>query len=382
MENPTWARQWMLVVLGLTTILITEGCFDTVYGQRATSGCPDGGVCSNKTPDGLVFRSTAQACGSSHEELPCTAVGGYQTFEVAMPPWSFGALPNFSAQISNRVFTVVDTDSSHVTVRALVAGHADLRIVDPVTGELFDQVPIQAAAPRPITPEEVFPTDWQNGGVGGQDDARPIALFRQATSTLRLCFRSEEDKPIVDERAAIRSVSHQPAVIERVTWNLVRIQPPSQSDVQVQVQLGDFPLDLALPVADQVDALVLSDMLGFTREEGKCVRQRPVYVLATPLSGERLVVSVPLEWSFTGPAEPHPEPQYLTEEPSKNVFEVMTLDLPGILTVTATANGEPWHWSCELVEQDQATRLDRRTQPPLKGRTKVLGERARAVLSH
>ena len=132
--------------------LLLAGCLQA--GERASScppyegdcqtTCPAGETCSPDTPSGLYFGGamTGDPWFAASRAPMVTARGGTQTISIS----GLGALP-FQAEADGDAFTVVSTDTTRdeVVIEGEVAGSADLRIVDPATGELFDQVALDVA---------------------------------------------------------------------------------------------------------------------------------------------------------------------------------------------------------------------------------------------
>ena len=67
--------------LALLTILSAAGC--ALPGERAIGGCPVGEVCSNQTPNGLLFQGAAPGDGFAIG-VATPAKGGTQTINVLL----------------------------------------------------------------------------------------------------------------------------------------------------------------------------------------------------------------------------------------------------------------------------------------------------------
>lgn len=118
-------------------------------GDRAGSGeCPAGETCSDKTPDGLYFRSIGRANGVFPNDGPdVTAIGGTQTVRLfekngaddfpLAHAFTVSAAPSVTADVNS-------VDSVRLT--GVAEGSNYLRIFDAEDGGLFDRINVEAAA--------------------------------------------------------------------------------------------------------------------------------------------------------------------------------------------------------------------------------------------
>jgi hypothetical protein len=135
--------------LGFLIILVALASWPAVIacstgGERARLGCPAGETCSSMI-DGLHFSGAAPSVHS----LFAIAVGGTERVRVQRDPGLRGTpyAGAFDARSSDPSILAIDSvDGSDVTLAAVAAGHAYLRIVEPGTEILLDRVDIQVSA--------------------------------------------------------------------------------------------------------------------------------------------------------------------------------------------------------------------------------------------
>jgi hypothetical protein len=139
---------------GAMVLVVVLACVASVDGERSSSGtCPEGEVCSAATPMGLTFVGTAFYDDQERAiRLGPILAGG--RFSLGMRTADGAPLPNFEALASDPEVLVselaegafLDGEATyqpvqaHVTLHGLTAGHTRLRVVDPVTGELYDRL--------------------------------------------------------------------------------------------------------------------------------------------------------------------------------------------------------------------------------------------------
>lgn len=116
-----------------------------VEGHRASSGCPEGEVCSPVTPGGLVFEGRALGGvflgGSS---LHPTAIGGTQRFRFR-PAVAGESLPPFRVVTSEpSVLAVESLSGASVELAAVAEGSTLLRVLDSSDDSLLDRVSVRA----------------------------------------------------------------------------------------------------------------------------------------------------------------------------------------------------------------------------------------------
>jgi hypothetical protein len=131
----------------LAVVLVcTIACVGEVSGERAASGrCPDGEVCSELTPNGLIFVGQAFYDEASALRLgPVVADGvfdlGFRLPEGGLPGRYAIEIEGDSLDVDRRAGELVPDLEDRVRLRGVRPGEAKVRIVDPETGELYDRL--------------------------------------------------------------------------------------------------------------------------------------------------------------------------------------------------------------------------------------------------
>ncbi len=131
----------------LGTSLLSAGCGQP--GERAgnngdVDNCPEGEICSDKTPDGLRFRGPGSYLGGN---LMAVAAGGRMQIEILdnsdYEPLAYESVARTSGQ-----WVGVESQRTYVVdLRGVTSanGTETLRILDPETQELFDRVRINVS---------------------------------------------------------------------------------------------------------------------------------------------------------------------------------------------------------------------------------------------
>jgi hypothetical protein len=128
----------MRLVLG-ALLLATTGC----PGEPIYHHCPADETCSPVTDGALVFRGTDPAGGRAGIGYP-TAVGGTQdiTLELAGEPFTH---PYEVDDAGGAAVAFDSSDGAVVHLHGVAKGTNNLRIVDPISKELFGRVQVEAA---------------------------------------------------------------------------------------------------------------------------------------------------------------------------------------------------------------------------------------------
>lgn len=144
----------LLALTGFTACYLAE-----VEGERSADmgACPEGEVCSKRTPTGLRF---VGAFLFDNETLRLGPVIAGGTFDLGLRAHTGEELPAYAFEIENPtvlrgqhgqgVFGPLDERTGqplypvdgHLTLTGRAAGQSYVRIVDPETGELFDRLPL------------------------------------------------------------------------------------------------------------------------------------------------------------------------------------------------------------------------------------------------
>jgi hypothetical protein len=241
--------------LALVCVLLLPACLQpgdrgstcSPYDTSCQTTCPVGETCSPDTPSGLYFGGamTSDPWLSVSRGPMITARGGTQTILIS----GLGALP-FEADSDGGAFSVVSTGSDTVVIRGEAAGGANLRIVDPRSGQLYDRIGLNVAEATGArftffdTLENATPTVlW---GAGGLEAV--IAL-------------DGDGGRLADESMSFALPPSGAA--ETYLWDAFTIADPLPQPFSMGVTLGDgTPLTATMPVAydaDQVAYLPILD---------------------------------------------------------------------------------------------------------------------------
>lgn len=156
-RSPRHPRQVSLIAFGLLVIGWSIACAGREEGERAASGvCPSGEICSDATPQGLVFVGEA-FFDQQGMSLGPIAKGGrfdlgvYPQGDYAMPAAEFLiedenilAFTEGSGEFNDGHSTVpVD---AYVSLKGKQSGTTYVRVVNPETGELYDRLALTVVA--------------------------------------------------------------------------------------------------------------------------------------------------------------------------------------------------------------------------------------------
>ena len=131
------------LVLPFTTAASCDGGYRDTVGE-----CPEGETCSAATPQGLHFRGAVFGEGFFDVgNVKTMALGGTQEVHVEIADDQGGRAPfllPFEVDIDGPSAAVEAAADDAFTLRATATGDANVRLVDPATGELFDRIRVAA----------------------------------------------------------------------------------------------------------------------------------------------------------------------------------------------------------------------------------------------
>jgi len=208
-------------------------------GERASSGeCPEGEVCSDTTPTGLVFYGALPGDDTgSLDFLRNLAIGGTQVLSFDTTDGTqLGAVDIESTAAWFVDVTPVDSPdvgSGAVTLRGLAEGSSHVRVLAPGTGELYDRVLIRVER---IATVDVTITTSPSGALAPGELAS--AVFR---------LEANNGDRLVDEGMSITSSDVE---IERVSWDCIDFVAPTDGDeVSFVLDAGHRRWEVRVPVA-------------------------------------------------------------------------------------------------------------------------------------
>lgn len=276
-----------------------ENCPDDLWveEQSCWPTCPEGEVCSGRTPEGLYFATLAWTDddGTPLDGVKATAQGGVQTVRV-LTGRGLGSQPfdlPFEAVSSDAtILTVLATAGPDVAIAGVAPGSAYLRIVEPVTGKLYDRILVGVTQPScawlaPCPFSALWPscTDVDEGF----DEGLAWGILAGVPTDVRV------DLGAVDEAMALESYAS--ARGEQRSWDTIRVQA-TEPVVIIRAFSGDADLRAELRVLDRVDSIEWTASRTFgaaTKPPGEGYDIGGVYCFRA-MSGEYAVVGT--NWAF------------------------------------------------------------------------------------
>lgn len=244
-RRPTPAMGALLAGLSLFAGLSLLACR---LGDRASAGgrCPPGEICSDRTPDGLVFIGASSFKDHRRPVFLATAVGGKQTISARHPtdPDFPLYVAGFEARlVDSRVIAIDSATPTSVVLRGVGEGNALLRLLEPGTNELLDRVEVEAAPvawisflPRELRDEDEGTSRW--AVLAGGSPALGVLLFDQ------------DDRQLVDEGL---EVTAHTVDISRQAWDLHAFTAPSAGPLWLTVRAGGRSFTVPVPIESSID---------------------------------------------------------------------------------------------------------------------------------
>lgn len=227
-------RLLRLASAGLVLFAICAACTYSEGERSSTGACPDGEVCSDATPTGLVFYGPYPGeTDGSLDFLRTVAMGGTQRLSiVANDGADLGDVDVVSS--APWFMTVERIDDPEVgdlgvELSGLAEGDAYVRVLAHGTDELYDRVQIRVA--RVSTVE---------ASTFGDD-----VLAGQPASVVFHLLASDGQR-LVDEGMTITSDDVE---LERGNWDTVDFTAPSEAgEVRFQLEAGHRRWQVSVPV--------------------------------------------------------------------------------------------------------------------------------------
>lgn len=216
-------------------------------GDRAMSGCPEGEVCSDATPDGLRFFGASIEGTVSNTAQPM-AVGGTQSIRFEDARTSTRALPSHTAVSSAPdVISVLTSSNGGAVLRAEAQGEARVRVIEP-SGALLDRILVQAQPLDRVTlahPLLANPT-------------RDLA-YAQGTQQIGVALRGASGTRLVDESLVVTDSSVEVRAMAG-RWDGFELTIPAEG-ATLTVETAGRTFDVEVPVAGPVDDIVVNPYL-------------------------------------------------------------------------------------------------------------------------
>lgn len=254
----------------LCLLSVLSGC---VLGLRASGGCPDGEVCSDLTPDGLLF-SGELVQGGADRFVPVAARGvrhlGFGALGVA-------ELPDYELLTSD---TAIAGVSDELYGRARIEGRAPgrtlLRVVSSEDGGLLDAVPLRV---EEIARVAFSPGYWLF--FRAPETTGDWAYYPETSIPMTLHLEAADGTLLVDEAATVDGLL-------RDGWDHYRIEGLPEGTTRVTVRAGERTFASDLVVTSVIESL------EFTAPTNELVVGEFTSVCVVGRSGARAVYGVPV----------------------------------------------------------------------------------------
>ncbi|CAN5895150.1 hypothetical protein BH11MYX2_BH11MYX2_23090 [soil metagenome] len=219
-------------------------------GYRADSGdCPDGEVCSPETPTGLHFRGVIIGEGFFDAgNVKTTALGGTQDVQVETETDDGERAPFLlphDVDADNANFTVEAASGDSFTLRSHAEGDAQIRVVDPSTGELFDRVRAAALPLASITTQMTLNVAIE---TGFNNHTLNKLYAPGATGYIRMA--SADDTSLVDTSSQISGARITQAGWDTFVVGDLAVGPHTLSVTAGASSTFTVPFEVAIP--DQI----------------------------------------------------------------------------------------------------------------------------------
>lgn len=270
---------WLLLSALVPGVTLTFGC--GIEGERAATGeCPADEVCSDATPDGLIFegtRVTGTLLGGT--DFAPVAVGG--TMRVSIHAVGDRSLPAFDAATSSIALAVEGIVGNTVEVRGVASGSGLLRVLERAGGGLLDRTTLTAS---PIDRAVTAPTGDLAIALATE---RRATVFAPGEHEVAVHLLDASGRIVIDEGMTIDA--GVPSTI--VTWDAITVTVPETGlDLAVDAGAGSS-FTARVDVAGPIDDVELATWLMAEGDDGRPEVGRGGSVCALALSAEAWVVS-------------------------------------------------------------------------------------------
>jgi len=221
---------FLTAFIGFT--LACTGATTTVAGERAASGeCPEGEVCSDKAPAGLLFQGQ-MLYDEGEDRLGPVLVGG--RFDVLFFPEGYSLKGQWTAEVEGADHRIREGGEPGVELMGTEAGTAMLRVIDPETGHLYDRLSIEV-----VELEDIELTNVAEPGratlKAGCEEMIGIRML-SAGGSLRA----------FDQNLKVRAPD---VVADRFAWDCFRYMvPPDATEVTFEMEAAGEIWERTLPV--------------------------------------------------------------------------------------------------------------------------------------
>lgn len=336
-----------------------------VPGDRASGGCPPDEICSDATPDGLVFDGPYLASVPfSGSTLAPVAIGGTQ--RIAIRVNGSDPLPVFDAESTDSAIAIDGVSGSEITIRGVAAGTSLLRVLDPADGgSLLDRTTIQAA---PVDHAVTVPTE--DLVILIAPTPRDVR-YAPGEHTVAVQLRDPTGRVVVDQGMRI-TAGATPATLS--SWDAIRLTVP-EGGVSLDVEAAGATFTARVEGAGPIDDVELVDWMGEVDDAGRPLLTGGDAICGVGLSGGAWVLGGAPEARFAlegvdlAIASSDPVATHCALLPASPELGVATLDI--------TLDGVTRSFEVQIVAPPASTAAPLTAPPaPRARRSRALGERA------
>jgi hypothetical protein len=239
------AGGWLGASASVASLLALLGCGG--LGDRAMTGCPEGEVCSDATPDGLRFFGASIEGTVSNTAQPM-AVGGTQSLRFEDARSETRALPpHTTVSSAPDVIEVVTSSNGSAVLRAVAQGEARVRVTEP-SGPLLDRITVRA---HPLDRVSLAHPLFAN-------PTRELA-YVPGMRSIGVALRAADGTRLVDESLVLTDASVEVTTVAG-RWDGFELQVPAEG-ATLTVTTAGRTFDVAVPAAGAIDDIVVNPFL-------------------------------------------------------------------------------------------------------------------------
>jgi hypothetical protein len=236
---------WLGASASTASLLALLGCGG--LGDRAMTGCPEGEVCSDATPDGLRFFGASIEGTLSNTAQPM-AVGGTQSLRFQDARSATRALPpHTTVSSAPGVIEVVTSSNGAAVLRAASQGEARVRVIEP-SGPLLDRITVRA---HPLDRVSLAHPLFAN-------PTRDLA-YVPGMRSIGVALRAADGTRLVDESLVLMDATVDVTTVAG-RWDGFELQVPTEG-ATLTVTTAGRTFDVAVPAAGAIDDIVVNPFL-------------------------------------------------------------------------------------------------------------------------
>lgn len=355
---------WLLFIVLVPVVAAAFGC--GVPGERAESGCPADEVCSDATPDGLVFHGTpVSGTLVGGTSIAPVALGGTQRIRIRTV--GGGPLPTFDAQSSSSSVEIGDVVGDQIELLGVAPGTSTLRVLERPGGGLLDRTTVATAR---VDRAVVAATSDHLMALA--PERRPTR-FVPGTHALAVHLLDASGRIVVDESMTIDA--GVPATTDR--WDTISLDVPADG-LELSVSTGGSTFAAPVELAGAIDDVELATWILVEDDAGRPEVSRGGFVCALALSEGAWVATVvgtPSRFVLDGAA-------LEADATFGRHCAVVSADAPeGAAELTIEIGEASRTFAVQVVDDGSTSSALVASRIDLHARAHALGERARHALS-